>query len=644
MIYLAVFAMMTVLIYLFGARSQNKRYRARQRQFNKVLKYFNAKYFNKKGINIKSGKFGAYLIIGVWDDHRSTLGFKKKSSREQRNALENGVINPQHVDIEADPGVRRSEFSKSLIMELDQTSLLDEKGKPVKKINLLDHFMDGIDQDDPEDRANVALKLKELIGANDDDEDEDLWDYEGKNNLRGQLQSAELINEARERISLQHPMTRPSDSARGSMLGEQDALKNESGTPSPVRDSRNQKSPSNKFNFIGNNGNSPSRNSGGGGGLKNRLADGLKMSPTRDELKRPLMTDEDLDDQEMRTVQEAKDNNRSRLSSASGLKRKSSGNDPFEDAEMKTAKEVKDTQRSSIISKALRSLGIGSEEKKQSQATDEKKSQKSSEGTSQREKSVSDDFDEADLRSAKEFKDNFSARLSMLGTKDQLLQLAAPPKKLAGDLAALNYSTTLVQSQIINDNIESPNAHVNGESRNSEIKTNKDVMLVGSQISKHESSLQNNDEAAQLLKSDTQQSQVKTESEKSSNREVMEEKSKDSSVASSKKIDTQFDGFIPDLDFEKSVQRSNFIDQPIAQEKAKSTNRSHLDPKAASSTRMTNSENTTTIFMDKDAPPAAQVEDKSSMGGDDLDEMEFMSAVELNTVENHSRASFMHKK
>lgn len=121
-LYIILIGLILIVVWLYGARSQNKRYLARQRQFNKILRYFNEQYFNKKGITIRSGRFGAYLVIRVWSEE-DLKAIKLKRSNESKETSSQST----------DEGMRcgrKSEFSKSLLIEPFDTSSnldLDEK-------------------------------------------------------------------------------------------------------------------------------------------------------------------------------------------------------------------------------------------------------------------------------------------------------------------------------------------------------------------------------------------------------------------------------------------------------------------------------------------------------------------------------------
>lgn len=58
-------AVMWVIVKIFGARAQNRRYELREAQFNKVLHYFNKTVFHKKGVAFYSGRYGAHIWIDL---------------------------------------------------------------------------------------------------------------------------------------------------------------------------------------------------------------------------------------------------------------------------------------------------------------------------------------------------------------------------------------------------------------------------------------------------------------------------------------------------------------------------------------------------------------------------------------------------
>jgi hypothetical protein len=64
-LYLLLGLIMWVIVKIFGARAQNRRYELREAQFNKVLKFFNKGIFHKKGIAFYSGKYGAHISIDL---------------------------------------------------------------------------------------------------------------------------------------------------------------------------------------------------------------------------------------------------------------------------------------------------------------------------------------------------------------------------------------------------------------------------------------------------------------------------------------------------------------------------------------------------------------------------------------------------
>lgn len=65
LLYLVLAAAMWVIVKIFGARAQNRRYEMREAQFNKVLHYFNKTVFHKKGVAFYSGKYGAHIWIDL---------------------------------------------------------------------------------------------------------------------------------------------------------------------------------------------------------------------------------------------------------------------------------------------------------------------------------------------------------------------------------------------------------------------------------------------------------------------------------------------------------------------------------------------------------------------------------------------------
>lgn len=81
MLYIILGIMMWVIVKIFGARAQNKRYEKRESQFNKVLQFFNKGVFYKKGVAFYSGKYGAHIWIDL------------KYSSKLRLAQSNGDLN-----------------------------------------------------------------------------------------------------------------------------------------------------------------------------------------------------------------------------------------------------------------------------------------------------------------------------------------------------------------------------------------------------------------------------------------------------------------------------------------------------------------------------------------------------------------------
>jgi hypothetical protein len=55
----------TLTVYKCGARSQNLRYKQRQKDFNKIFRAFNRKWFNMRGVSWQAGEFGAYIMITI---------------------------------------------------------------------------------------------------------------------------------------------------------------------------------------------------------------------------------------------------------------------------------------------------------------------------------------------------------------------------------------------------------------------------------------------------------------------------------------------------------------------------------------------------------------------------------------------------
>jgi hypothetical protein len=69
-----VFMLCTIaIVKVWGANAQEKRYKNRENDFNKILQYFNKKVFQSKGISLESGRYGAYIVLNLVPV-KSTLG------------------------------------------------------------------------------------------------------------------------------------------------------------------------------------------------------------------------------------------------------------------------------------------------------------------------------------------------------------------------------------------------------------------------------------------------------------------------------------------------------------------------------------------------------------------------------------------
>lgn len=175
--------LIVISIFVCGARRQHNRYIKRQRDFDKIFKYFNRKSFAKRGVYFSAGLYGAYIKIRL------------KLSEAEKAALKS--LTEAEDALSSFP--RRSEFSKSLLLD----SLDDSRGTTLQNLdvpkNLIDDFLqrDFWNEEAARDPALIQ-KINDLLIK----EEEDLeWGEGDKNETTG----AELIEKEKQRLYGQQP-------------------------------------------------------------------------------------------------------------------------------------------------------------------------------------------------------------------------------------------------------------------------------------------------------------------------------------------------------------------------------------------------------------------------------------------------------
>lgn len=168
------------VIWIFGARSQNKRYVRRQRDFNKILFYLNRQQFSKRGIVFSSGKYGAYLVIKL------RLGNAELLAQQVRDSIADEDTRP----------FRKTEFSKSLLIEPLDDSKNDESEDSRK--NLMDDFMQrDLWREDGAIDEVLRLRINELLLKEEADLD---WEAQDKTDECTGPTGAELIEQEKAKI------------------------------------------------------------------------------------------------------------------------------------------------------------------------------------------------------------------------------------------------------------------------------------------------------------------------------------------------------------------------------------------------------------------------------------------------------------
>lgn len=64
-VYLGFMLCTVLVVKIWGASAQEKRYLNRQSDFNKIFQYFNKNVFLNKGVALECGKYGAYIQVNL---------------------------------------------------------------------------------------------------------------------------------------------------------------------------------------------------------------------------------------------------------------------------------------------------------------------------------------------------------------------------------------------------------------------------------------------------------------------------------------------------------------------------------------------------------------------------------------------------
>lgn len=193
LLYLVLAAAMWVIVKIFGARAQNRRYEMREAQFNKVLHYFNKTVFHKKGVAFYSGKYGAH----IWIDLKYSSKLRQARATGDWNSdltinLGQDISQSMMVNFVKPPAKR---FTKLPVRDHDEPNLLpqlqDERVTGSSAV-MEDFFRSSRGWRDDQMQANPELlrKIQDILA-----EDDKQNDFEIMQNIK----VSQLVEERKEK-------------------------------------------------------------------------------------------------------------------------------------------------------------------------------------------------------------------------------------------------------------------------------------------------------------------------------------------------------------------------------------------------------------------------------------------------------------
>ena len=161
-LYLGLFILTSAIVWFWGARAQDRRYRRREFEFNKVFSYFNKRNFKSLGIKFESGKYGAFIIIRLQRD------FKKPNpanSVELRTSMLGAP--PVHtLELPRDDPSPSMAFTTDSKLQQDfilRRASIDSEELPNP---LLAQRIKNIIDDDEEEEADILTETKNSMQTN----------------------------------------------------------------------------------------------------------------------------------------------------------------------------------------------------------------------------------------------------------------------------------------------------------------------------------------------------------------------------------------------------------------------------------------------------------------------------------------------